>query len=80
LSFIPQHQWISHNQIKVKQFDFEKLNEFEDYMSNKLDIDFKLIHHNKTKLDYCAVTKTPEMVEFVKKYIDGMYKKTKSII
>lgn len=80
LSFISQYQWILHNQITVKQFDFEKLNEFEDYISNKLNVDFKLLHQNKTKLDYCAVEKTDELVLFVDRYIDGMYKKNKSII
>jgi hypothetical protein len=80
LSFISQYQWLSNDSVNVKLFDFEKLNEFEDYMSNKLDIDFKLIHQNKTNLDYCAVNKTPELIEFVGKYIDGMYKKNKSLI
>ena len=80
LSFISQHQWVLNDSVKVRQFDFDKLNEFEDYISNQLNIDFKLIHQNKTKLDYCAVTKTDELVSFVDKYIDGMFKRNKSII
>ena len=80
LSFISQYQWVLNDSVKVRQFDFERLNEFEDYMSNQLDIDFKLIHQNKTKLDYCAVTKTDELVLFVDEYIDGMFKRKKSLI
>lgn len=80
VSFISQYQWVLNNQTKVKQFNFEKLNEFESYMSNKLNVDFKLLHQNKTKLDYCAVKKTDELIFFVDKYIDGMYKSNKSII
>jgi hypothetical protein len=49
-------------------------------MSEKLGVDFKLSHENKTKLDYCEVTKTPELIEFVDKYIDGAIKRTKSIL
>jgi hypothetical protein len=79
-SFVSQHQWITNNKVKVKQFDFNNLKELEDYMSNKLNVDFKLIHKNKTKLDYCAVTRTPELVEFVDRYIDGAVKRIKSII
>jgi hypothetical protein len=80
LSFVSQYQWISNNQVNVKLFDFEKLNEFEDYISNRLNIDFKLIHQNKTILDYSAVTKTNELISFVDEYIDGMFKKKKSLI
>jgi hypothetical protein len=80
LSFISQYQWIQNDTVKVRQFDFDKLNEFEDYISNQLDIDFKLIHQNKTTLDYCAVTKTDELISFVDTYIDGMFKRNKSLI
>lgn len=79
-SLVSQYQWILNDRVKVKEFKFDKLNEFEKYMSEKLDVDFKLIHANHNKLDYCAVNKTPELIEFVNKYIDGMIKTTKSIL
>jgi hypothetical protein len=79
-SFLSQYRWILNDRVKVKQFHFDRLNEFEDYISNQLGIDFKLIHQNKTILDYCAVTKTDELVSFVDTYIDGMYKRNKSLI
>ena len=80
VTFISQYQWIYNNSVTIKQFSFEKLNEFEEYISDKLNVEFKLIHQNKTKLDYCAVTKTDELISFVDRYIDGMYKSNKSII
>jgi hypothetical protein len=80
VTFISQYQWIYNNSVNIKQFSFEKLNDFEKYISDSLMVDFKLIHENKTKLDYCAVTKTDELVLFVDKYIDGMYKQNKTII
>jgi len=80
LSFISQYQWILNDRVTVRKFDFDKLNEFEQYISNQLGIDFKLIHQNKTILDYCAVTKTDELVSFVDTYIDGMYKRNESLI
>jgi hypothetical protein len=49
-------------------------------MSKVLDVNFKLVHDNQTKLDYCSVTKTSELIEFVDKYIDGAIKQTKSIL
>jgi hypothetical protein len=79
-SLISQHQWITNNKVQVKEFSFDNLSEFENYLSKKLNTDFKLIYKNKTNLDYCAVTKTPELIEFVEKYIDGMVKNSKSII
>jgi hypothetical protein len=79
-SFVSQYQWITNDKVNVKQFSFDKLTELEEYMSKKLNIEFKLMYKNKTKLDYCAVTRTPELVEFVDKYIDGSVKRTKSII
>lgn len=79
-SLISQYQWILNDKVKVKQFQFDKLYEFENYISEKLDVDFKLLHKNNNNLDYCAVTKTPELIEFVTRYIDGMYKKTKSLL
>lgn len=80
LTFVSQYQWIYGDGVKVKEFSFDKLDEFEKYMSNKFNIDFKLIHTNKDKLDYCAITKTEELVEFVEKYIDGAHKRVKSLI
>jgi|LakMenE01Jun11ns_1017448.scaffolds.fasta_scaffold9927841_3 hypothetical protein len=79
-SFVSQYQWITNDKVIVKQFDFNNLKELEDYMSNKFNVDFKLIYKNKTNLDYCAVTRTPELVEFVDRYIDGVVKRSKSII
>jgi hypothetical protein len=80
LTFISQYNWILNDTVKVKEFHFDRIEEFEKYMSEKLDVDFKLSHENKTKLDYCAVTKTPELIEFVEKYIDGAIKRTKSLL
>jgi hypothetical protein len=79
-SLMSQHLWIDNDKVNVKKFSFNNLTEFEDYLSKKLNLDFKLIHKNKTKLDYCAVTRTPELVDFVDRYIDGAVKRTKSII
>lgn len=79
-SLISQYQWILNDKVTVKQFNLNKLDEFEIFMSEKLGFDFKLIHTNHNQLDYCAVTRTPELVEFVDKYIDGAVKRTKSII
>jgi hypothetical protein len=80
LTFISQYNWILNDTVKVKKFHFDRIQEFENYMSEKLNVDFKLSHENQTKLDYCAVTKTPELIEFVDKYIDGAIKRKKSII
>jgi len=80
LTFISQYNWILNDTVKVKEFYFDRIQEFENYMSEKLNVDFKLSHENQTKLDYCAVTKTPELIEFVDKYIDGAIKRKKSII
>jgi len=80
LPFISQYRWITTENIKVKEFSFEKLYEFEKYISDKFNIEFKLIHTNVNSLDYTAVTKTKELIDFVETYIDGMYKKSKSII
>jgi hypothetical protein len=80
ISFVSQYQWISSSKVKVKEFHFDRLYEFEDYISKKLNIDFKLIHKNKTQLDYSAILKTDELIKFVDTYIDGSYKRAKSII
>jgi len=80
MSFVSQYQWISSSKVKVKEFHFDRLYEFEDYISKKLNIDFKLIHKNKTQLDYSAILKTDELIKFVDTYIDGSYKRVKSII
>jgi hypothetical protein len=80
LTFISQYNWILNDAVKVREFHFDKMWEFENYMSEKFNVDFKLVHVNQTKLDYCAVTKTPELIEFVDKYIDGAIKRTKSIL
>jgi len=80
LTFISQYNWILNDTVKVKEFHFDRIEEFEDYMSEKLNVDFKLSHVNQTKIDYCAITKTPELIEFVDKYVDGAFKRTKSII
>ena len=79
-SFVSQYQWITNDKVTVKQFDFNNLKELEDFISKKLNMNFKLIHKNKTKLDYCAVTKTPELIEFVDRYIDGSVKRTRTLI
>lgn len=79
-TFVSQYQWVLAEGVTVKLFSFDKLDEFEKYMSDKFDVDFKLVHANKDKLDYCNVTKTDELAEFVEKYIDGAFKRTKSII
>lgn len=80
LTFISQYNWILNDRIKVREFHFDRINEFEDYISEKFDLNFKLMHANQTKLDYCGVTKTPELIEFVDKYIDGAIKRNKSIL
>jgi len=80
LTFISQYNWILNDTVKVKEFHFDRIEEFENYMSEKLNVNFKLLHDNQTKIDYCAVTKTPELIEFVDKYIDGAIKRKKSII
>ena len=80
LTFITQYKWISNPNIKVKQFNFKELHKFENYISEKFNVDFKLEYSNVNKLDYTAVTKTDELIEFVDVYIDGMYKKTNSLI
>jgi hypothetical protein len=80
MSFVSQYQWISSSKVKVKEFHFDRLYEFEDYLSKKLNIDFKLIHKNKTKLDYSAILKTNELITFVDTYIDGAYKRNISLI
>lgn len=80
LSFVSQYQWIQSSGVKVKQFRFDNLNEFENYLSNKLNTNFKLIHKNKTKLDYSGVSKTKELIDFVDKYIDGSYKRELTLI
>lgn len=79
-TFVSQYQWITNDKVNVRQFEFKKLTEFEEYISEQLNVEFKLTHRNKTELNYCAVTRTPELVEFVDKYIDGAVKRTKSII
>lgn len=79
-TFVSQYQWIQNDKVKVIEFNFDNMNEFEEYISKKFDINFKLIHRNQNKLDWCAVTKTPELIEFVEKYIDGALKKNKTII
>ena len=79
-SLVSQYQWILNDKVKVREFKFDKLEEFEEYISKKLDVDFKLLHKNNNKLDYCAVTKTDELISFVNTYIDGMIKKTKSLV
>jgi hypothetical protein len=80
LTFVSQYHWILNDSVKVKQFHFDDIPEFEKYMSEALDVNFKLVHDNQTKLDYCSVTKTPELIEFVDRYIDGAIKQTKSIL
>lgn len=75
-----QYVWIINDTVKVKTFNFDKLDEFESYMSNKFDVDFKLMHVNKNSITGCNVKRTPEMIEFVDKYVDGSIKKTPSII
>jgi hypothetical protein len=80
LTFVSQYNWILNDRIKVREFHFDRINEFEDYMCKKFNVDFKLVHANQTKLDYCGVTKTPELIEFVDKYIDGAIKRSKSIL
>lgn len=80
MSFISQYQWISSSKVKVKEFQFDKLFEFENYLSEKLNTEFKLIHTNKTKLEYCALIKNKELINFVETYIDGAYKKHISLI
>lgn len=80
ISFITQYKWISDPNIKVKQFNFKELDKFEKYISEKFNVDFKLMRSNVNELDYTAVTKTDELIEFVDTYIDGMYKKTNSLI
>lgn len=80
LSFTSQYHWTESNLVNIKKFDFNKLENFEKYLSDKFKVDFKLIHTNKSKLDYCAIEKTPELIEFVEKYIDGSIKLKKSII
>ena len=80
LTFISQYNWVLNDRIKVREFHFDRINEFEDYMSEKFNVDFKLVHANQTKLDYCGITKTPELIEFVDKYVDGAIKKSISIL
>lgn len=80
VTFITQYKWISDPNIKVKQFNFKELDKFEKYISEKFNVDFKLERSNVNELDYTAVTKTEELIEFVNTYIDGMYKKRNSII
>jgi hypothetical protein len=80
VTFITQYKWISDPNIKVKQFNFKELDKFEKYISEKFNVDFKLIRSNVNELDYTAVTKTEELIEFVNTYIDGMYTKRNSII
>jgi hypothetical protein len=80
LTFISQYNWVLNDTVKVKEFHFDRIEEFESYISEKLNVDFKLLHANQTKIDYCAVTKTPELIEFVDKYIDGAIKRKKSLI
>ena len=80
LTFISQYHWILNDTVKVKKFHLDDISKFEKYMSEMLSVDFKLVHANETKLDYSAVTKTPELIEFVDKYIDGVFKREKSIL
>jgi hypothetical protein len=80
LTFISQYHWILNDRVKVKEFHLNDISTFEKYMSEVLGVDFKLVHINETKLDYCAVTKTTELIEFVDRYIDGAIKKRNSII
>lgn len=80
ITFASQYNWILNNKVNVKRFDFENLKELEDYISNKLNVDFKLTHSNKTLLDYSAVKRTDELESIVEKYIDNINYKKKSII
>lgn len=80
LTFISQYNWTLNDTVNVRKFHFDKMWEFEDYMSEKFNVDFKLVHVNQTKLDRCGVIKTPELIEFVDKYIDGAIKRTKSLL
>ena len=80
MTFVSQYQWILNDKVNVKKFYLDNISEFENYISNALDVNFKLMHVNETKLDYSAVKKTPELIEFVDRYIDGAIKRTKSIV
>jgi len=80
ISFASQYNWILNNKVDVKKFDFKNLDKLEDYISNKLNVDFKLTHSNKTLLDYSAVRRTDELESIVEKYIDNINYKKKSII
>jgi len=76
-----QYMWILNDKIKVKCFYLDNLTEFENYMSDKLNVDFKLLHKNDTSnFNDCNVTKTLELINFVETYVDGVYKKTKTLI
>ena len=74
-----QYHWILNDRVKVKTFNFDKLYEFESYMSNKFNVDFKLMHVNQNSIT-SNVKRTPELVEFVNKYVDGSIKNNLSII
>ncbi len=80
ITFLSQYYWITNSVVKVKEFKLDNLKEFEDYVSLKLGIDFKLLHKNENKIDYCGIVKNQELIDFVNEHIDGMIKKTKSII
>jgi hemerythrin-like domain-containing protein len=80
MTFVSQYQWILNDKVNVKKFYLDNISEFENYISNALDVNFKLMHVNETKLDYSAVKKTPELIEFVDRYIDGAIKTKKSIL
>ena len=47
LLFKPQ-EWYHHNNPNVIWFDFKELNKLEEWVSNKLNIDFKLVHINSS--------------------------------
>jgi len=80
ITFTSQYNWILSNIVNVKQFNFENLKELEDYIANKLDVDFKLKHINKTTLDYSAVHRTTELELVVEKYIDNINFQKKTLI
>lgn len=80
LTFASQYYWIVNDRVNVRKFSIENISEFEKYISESFNMDFKLVHANQTKLDYCAVAKTTELVEFVNDFIDGAMKQTKSIL
>ena len=80
LTFISQYHWIFNDVVTVKEFHLDNISKFEKYMSESLNVNFKLVHINETKLDYSLVTKTDELIEFVDRYIDGAIKRRKTMI